>query len=181
MMRKKGSLGGLTLLLGLAAAVLFFAATAKPEPVAEIPFGKYAPTQPIPYSHLQHAGEFGMDCQFCHTFARRSKNAGIPALEQCMMCHKTIAADKENIKTLAAGFENEKPIKWVKVHSLPEFVNFNHERHVKAGHECQECHGPVETMEVVYRHAPLTMGWCLQCHQDNLDKGAPLDCWACHK
>jgi len=168
-------------LAGLIATGVFLGAGTSSEPVTEIPFDKYAPVQPIPYSHLQHAGDFNMDCSFCHTYARRSKNAGIPALEQCMMCHRTIAADKEDIITMASAYAAGKPIRWIKVHNLPLFVNFNHERHVKAGFECQECHGPVETMPVVYRNAPLTMGWCLECHKDNLDKGASLDCWTCHK
>jgi len=181
MLNIKWTLGGGTLLIGLIAAGVFLAAGSSSEPVTEIPFGKYAPEQPIPYSHKQHAGDYLMDCSFCHTYARRTKNAGIPALEQCMMCHITIAADKDSIKTMAASYAKDEPIRWIKVHALPDFVNFNHKRHVKADFKCQECHGPVETMEVVYREAPLTMGWCLECHKDNLDKNASVDCWACHK
>ncbi|PIE90310.1 MAG: hypothetical protein CR997_06890 [Acidobacteria bacterium] len=180
-MKIKWSMGGGTLLIGLIAAGVFLAAGAGTEPVAEIPFGLYAPEQPIPYSHKLHAGDFEMDCSMCHTYARRTKNAGIPALEQCMMCHKTIALDKDPIKTMAAAYSKDEPIKWIRVHALPGYVNFNHKRHVKAGFECQECHGQIQEMEVVYREAPLTMGWCLQCHKINLDKGASVDCWTCHK
>lgn len=181
MMKLTWSLGSATLLIGLVTAGFLIAAGTSPAPVSEVPFGKYAPEQPIPYSHKQHAGDYSMDCKFCHTYARRSKNAGIPALEQCMMCHRTLGADKPNIQALADAFAKEEPVQWVKVHSLPGFVDFNHERHVKAGFTCQECHGPVETMPVVYRNAPLTMGWCLECHKDNLEKGASVDCTVCHK
>ena len=145
------------------------------------PRNAYAPKQPIDYSHKLHAGELGIECQFCHTYARRSRSAGIPAVEQCMACHSVIAAGKEPIKKIAAAYEKKQPIEWVKVHDLPDFVYFSHKRHVKAGFECQDCHGPIEEMEVVYREAPLTMGWCVNCHQENLDKGASVDCWTCHK
>ena len=147
---------------------------------ADIPFNAYAPKQPIDYSHKLHAGDLNIDCQYCHTFARRSRSAGIPSVEQCMACHSMIAVDKDPIKTLAKAYDDKQPIEWVKVHDLPDFVYFNHKRHVQH-FECQECHGPVETMEVLYRQAPLTMGWCVNCHQDNRDKGASLDCLTCHK
>jgi hypothetical protein len=172
---------GFTTVLIAAGIFLLFGAGAVPPETVDVPFNAYAPKQPIPYSHKVHAGDLAMDCSFCHTYARRSKNAGIPAMEQCMMCHKIINADKPDVQTMASHYADKKPIEWVKVHNLPTFVNFNHQRHVKAGFACQECHGPVETMEVVYRHAPLTMGWCVECHKDNLDKGASLDCWTCHK
>ena len=152
--------------------------TAKP---ANTPFNAYAPEQPIAYSHKLHAGDLQIDCQFCHTYARRSRAAGIPSGEQCMGCHQLVATDKEPIQAMAKAFAAKEPIEWVKVHDLPEFVYFSHKQHVNAGFSCQECHGPVEQMEVVYRHAPLTMGWCVDCHQENLDKGAALDCLTCHK
>lgn len=168
----------------MAGFFVFGQSTENPAPqkaAADIPLGKYAPEQPIPYSHRLHAGELNIDCKFCHTYARRSRSAGIPALEQCMACHTTIAVAKPNIQELAKAYEDKKPIEWVKVHDLPDFVFFNHKRHVQAGFECQECHGKVEDMEVLYREAPLTMGWCVNCHRDNLDKGASVDCLVCHK
>jgi hypothetical protein len=154
--------------------------TVKLKVSADAPLNAYAPTQPIPYSHKLHAGDLQMDCNYCHTYARRSRAAGIPAQEQCMACHTLIATDKDPIKQMAKAFEKKEPIEWVKVHDLPDFVFFSHKRHV-ANFECQECHGAVEEMEVVYRQAPLTMGWCVNCHKDNRDKGASLDCLTCHK
>lgn len=147
---------------------------------ADAPFNSYTPEQPIPYSHKLHAGELEIDCQFCHTYARRSRAAGIPATEQCMACHSLIAADKDPIKAMTKAYERKDAINWVKVHDLPDFVFFSHKRHVQH-FECQDCHGQVQTMEVVHREASLTMGWCLNCHQDNLDKGASVDCMVCHK
>lgn len=149
----------------------------------------YQPVQPIHFSHKIHAGDNGIDCKYCHSSARVSKTSGIPSVNVCMNCHKSIyeyngetSAEytKEfydaQIKKLyaAAGWDdaNQKytgdshPVKWVRIHNLPDFVYFNHSQHVSvAGVECQTCHGPVETMEVMYQHAPLTMGWCIDCHR----------------
>lgn len=151
----------------------------------------YEPVQPIHYSHKIHAGDNGIDCKYCHSSARVSKTSGIPSLNVCMNCHKSIYEvapstataeySKEfydgEIKKLyeAAGWSDEdqkytgesKPVKWVRIHNLPDFAYFNHSQHVSvAGIECQTCHGPVETMEVVSQHAPLTMGWCVNCHRE---------------
>lgn len=166
-------------LLGFFAIGQTETAPAKAEP-QDIPFGAWAPEQPIPYSHKLHAGELQIDCQYCHSLARRGRTAGIPALEQCMACHVVIKPTSPLIQQIAQAYENKQPIEWVKVHDLPHFVYFSHKRHIKAGFECQDCHGPVEEMEVLYRHAPLTMGWCVNCHRDNYDKGAQDDCLVCH-
>ena len=151
----------------------------------------YEPVQPIHYSHKIHAGDNDIDCKYCHSSARTSKTSGIPSLNVCMNCHKsiyevapeTLAKGKkigvdynEEIKKLyaAVGWDdaeqkytgNAQPVKWVRIHNLPDFVYFNHSQHVTvAGVECQTCHGPVEEMEVMYQHAPLTMGWCIDCHR----------------
>ncbi|MCR8669494.1 c-type cytochrome [Aestuariibaculum sp. M13] len=149
----------------------------------------YQPVQPIHFSHKIHAGDNGIDCKYCHSSARVSKTSGIPSVNVCMNCHKSIYEYNgettaeytkdfydAQIKKLyaAAGWDdaNQKytgdshPVKWVRIHNLPDFVYFNHSQHVSvAGVECQTCHGPVETMEVMYQHAPLTMGWCIDCHR----------------
>jgi mono/diheme cytochrome c family protein len=150
----------------------------------------YQPVQPIHYSHKIHAGDNGIDCKYCHSSARVSKHSGIPSLNVCMNCHKSIYEyngettpeySKEfydgEIKKLyaAVGWDDAEqkytgqtqPVKWVRIHNLPDFAYFNHSQHVTvAGVECQTCHGPVEEMEVMYQHAPLTMGWCINCHRE---------------
>ncbi|MFI1771069.1 cytochrome c3 family protein [Thalassobellus citreus] len=151
----------------------------------------YQPVQPIHFSHKIHAGDNGVDCKYCHSSARVSKTSGIPSLNVCMNCHKSIyevapetlaegkAIGKDynaEIKKLydAVGWDDadqkytgdSKPVKWVRIHNLPDFVYFNHSQHVTvAGVECQTCHGPIETMEIVEQFAPLTMGWCIECHR----------------
>ena len=151
----------------------------------------YQPIQPIHYSHRIHAGDNQIECKYCHSSARTSKHSGIPSLNVCMNCHKSIGEvaestatedyskefyDKE-IKKLyeATGWDpaeqaytgETKPVKWVRIHNLPDFAYFNHSQHVSvAGIECQKCHGPIQEMEIVYQDAPLTMGWCINCHRE---------------
>lgn len=150
----------------------------------------YEPVQPIHYSHRIHAGDNAIDCKYCHSSARVSKHSGIPSLNICMNCHKaigevaaeTLAEGKEygvdyNAEILklydavgwdGTGYTGEsKPVKWIRIHNLPDFAYFNHSQHVAVGGiECQTCHGPVEEMEIMYQHSPLTMGWCINCHRE---------------
>jgi hypothetical protein len=130
-------------------------------------FAPLPPEQPIAFSHRVHAGEKKIDCLYCHTAARRSTTAGLPSVERCMGCHSLIATRRPEIRKLADFWEKREPVPWVRVHRLPDFVYFSHKRHVAAGVRCQECHGPVETMDVVYQYASLEMGWCLSCHKQD--------------
>jgi len=156
----------------------------------------YMPVQPIHFSHKIHAGDNQIDCNFCHSSARKSKTSGIPSLNVCMNCHVNIneylgEVDLEKGYTKefydaeinklydAIGWDpnervysgEEKPVKWVRIHNLPDLAYFNHSQHVTvAGVACQTCHGPVQEMEIAYQFAPLTMGWCITCHrQTNVD------------
>ncbi len=149
----------------------------------------YEPVQPIHYSHKIHAGDNKIDCNYCHSSARVSKHSGIPSLNICMNCHKSIYEYKgpttaeytkefydNEIKKLykAVGWDDAnqiytgktQPVKWVRIHNLPDFAYFNHSQHVTvAGIECQTCHGPVQEMEIMSQFSPLTMGWCINCHR----------------
>lgn len=151
----------------------------------------YAPVQPIHFSHKIHAGDNQIDCKFCHSSARTSKTSGIPSLNVCMNCHKNISEVAEDTGTeeyskafydgeiakiyKAVGWDaaeqkytgKTEPVKWVRIHNLPDFVYFNHSQHVTvAGVACQTCHGEIQEMEVVGQFAPLTMGWCINCHKE---------------
>ena len=136
------------------------------------------PQQPISFSHQLHAGDNKIPCQYCHTGARRSPTAGIPAVERCLGCHKIVAHDQPNIQKLKSYQEKNEPIPWVRVFRAPDFNFFNHAPHVRAGVECQTCHGPVETYDHFEEAPHLLMGWCLECHRE---KGAPVDCYTCHR
>ena len=151
----------------------------------------YEPVQPIHYSHRIHAGENKIECKYCHSSARVSKHSGIPSLNVCMNCHKQVNEvaeetataqyskefyDKEIQKLYEATGWNpdemaytgeKKPVKWVRIHNLPDLAYFNHSQHVSVANiECQKCHGPVEEMEIMYQHSSLTMGWCINCHRE---------------
>jgi hypothetical protein len=127
----------------------------------------YEPTQPIAFSHMVHAGDNHIDCNYCHTGVRKSKNANIPSPNICMNCHSSIKTESKEIQKIYAAIENNKPIEWKRIHNLPDLAYFNHAQHVEVGKlECQTCHGPVEEMEVVSQYAPLTMGWCINCHRE---------------
>lgn len=150
----------------------------------------YAPEQPIKYSHKLHAGELGIDCKYCHSTAEKSKQASVPSVNTCMNCHKGVnLRDKYNgeispeIKKIYAAMDynpdakpgeeygpNPKPIRWVRIHNLPDHAFFNHSMHTSAGVSCQTCHGPIQEMEVVEQYSTLQMGWCINCHRErNID------------
>lgn len=126
----------------------------------------YAPTQPIAFSHKLHAGQYKVDCNYCHTGVTKGQSANIPSANICMNCHNTIKPESPEIQKIYAAIENDTPIEWVRVHNLPDLAYFNHAQHVKVGGlECQTCHGPIQEMEVVQQYSPLTMGWCISCHR----------------
>lgn len=127
----------------------------------------YQPTQPIAFSHQQHAGEHQINCNYCHTSVYKSASANIPSANICMNCHSQIKKESPEIKKIYTAIEKNRPIEWVRVHNLPDFTYFNHSQHTKVGGvECQTCHGPVENMKVMYQYSSLTMGWCINCHRE---------------
>ncbi len=126
----------------------------------------YAPKQPISFSHKLHAGEYKIDCNYCHTGVNRGQSAHIPSANICMNCHGVIKKESPEIQKIYTSIENNQPIEWVRVHNLPDFAYFNHSQHVNvAGLECQTCHGEIEQMEVIQQRSSLTMGWCIDCHR----------------
>jgi hypothetical protein len=139
----------------------------------------YQPDQPLPFSHELHAGQYKINCQYCHSNVAVSRHASVPSLNICMNCHLVVATNKPAIKKLTEAYNKNESIAWQKVHLLPDHVKFNHAAHIKAGKACQVCHGPVETMPQVYQHASLAMGWCVNCHRQP-ENHAPVTCGTCH-
>lgn len=169
-----------------AALIIFLATTAwfawsaraQDQTAAEAPPTQPGPPgQPLAFSHARHVGQFNMDCQYCHAYARRGPVAGIPSVQRCIQCHFVIAKDQPEIARLMEFWNRREPIPWVRVHRLPDYVRFSHQRHVAGGVQCQTCHGDVGQMDAAVQVAPLTMGWCLTCHDD---QQAPRDCLICH-
>jgi len=200
----------LTIVLGFAAvfSVMLLASRAA---MFHLPGNQqgYEPVQPIAYSHRLHAGELQIQCQYCHFGADKSRHAGIPPASVCMNCHKFVTAplgavraedelaEKEKraprpvvsaeLRKLYAAVNTGRPIAWNRIHSLPDFAYFDHRPHVNAGVACQQCHGPVESMERVRQVSDLSMGWCVNCHRDANRTGVAgrqvnpsTNCSTCH-
>ena len=155
----------------------------------------YQPEQPIDFSHAIMAGQFKIECIYCHSQAEKGRYATIPPTSTCMKCHTEIKVKnaqgelKPAMAQLLESWEKKEPIHWAKVHDLADFVYFDHSRHIAGGVECEECHGKVETMDRVQRIYSLKMGWCLDCHKqepteltpEGQETRAPLTCSTCHR
>jgi hypothetical protein len=169
----------------------------------------YQPHQPVPYSHALHAGELGIDCRYCHNTVEQAGHAAIPPTETCMNCHQRVKVKSAKLEPIRKSWTEGTAVEWKKVHDLPDYVYFNHSAHVTRGVGCESCHGRIDQAVKVGTVAPLTMGWCLDCHRNpepNLrkpenvtamgyrpgpDEGAkvrsqlkinpPTDCSTCHR
>lgn len=126
----------------------------------------YRPKQPVDYSHKLHAGDLGLDCRYCHIGVEKSAVATVPPTQICMNCHTEIKKTSDALRPIRESFEKNRPMEWVRVHKLPDYVYFDHSVHVQRGVGCVECHGRVDQMEVVQQKQPLSMGWCLDCHRN---------------
>jgi len=139
--------------------------------------------QPIAFPHDVHAGQYQMECKYCHFSADRSVDAGIPPVQSCMGCHAYIpgAENPQEIQALTEYFNRREAIPWVRIYKVSDHVMFPHMRHVNAGVSCQTCHGQVQEMGVLETRAPEwrgdDMGWCISCH---VQMGASRDCTVCH-
>ena len=134
----------------------------------------YQPVQPVPYSHRLHAGEMQIDCRYCHASVELSPAANVPPTQACMNCHRTVARSSEALQAIRDSAASGRPMRWIRVHKLPEYAYFDHHAHVRAGIGCVSCHGHVEQMDVVRQVEPLSMGGCLDCHRDPQPQRRPL-------
>jgi hypothetical protein len=135
----------------------------------------YAPEQPVPYSHALHVGKLGIDCRYCHNTVETYAMAAIPPTEVCMNCHRNILPNSPKLGEVRKSYVEGTPIRWVKVHDLPDYAYFHHAAHVNAGVGCVECHGPVHQMAIVQTVQPLNMAWCLECHRNPAPRLRPRD------
>ena len=122
--------------------------------------------QPVQFSHQHHVGGIGIDCRYCHTAVEVSSSAGIPPTKTCINCHSQIWSTSPYLEPVRASFRDDKPLKWLRVHDLPDFVYFNHSIHVKKGVGCETCHGRVDQMPLMRQQSSLQMEWCLNCHRN---------------
>jgi len=149
--------GAAPVLIGLAAAVY---SRSPYNTKVEVPLN-----QPIPFSHQHHVAELGIDCRYCHTSVEKSSYAGLPPTETCMSCHSQIWTNSPLLEPVRKSYEDNTPIVWNKVNTVPAFVNFNHSIHIARGINCNQCHGPVNDMQITFKGRAFQMQWCLQCHR----------------
>lgn len=135
----------------------------------------YQPDQPVPYSHALHAGELGIDCRYCHSTVERAGEAAIPPAATCMNCHASVRKDSDALLPIRAAFAENTPVRWTRVHDVPDYVYFNHQAHVNAAVGCETCHGRIDLMVKVYQKKPLTMEWCVDCHRDPSEHLRPIE------
>ena len=135
----------------------------------------YQPIQPVAFSHNIHAGQLGMDCRYCHNAVEKSWYSNIPASSVCMNCHNQVLKDDPRLALVRDSAQSGKPIEWIQIHRVPDFVYFNHSVHVDRGVSCVECHGRVDKMDEVYQVKSLSMTFCLDCHRHPETKVRPLD------
>lgn len=140
--------------------------------------------QPIFFRHDIHAGQYKIECQYCHYSVAVSSEPGIPTLETCMGCHTAVSgtdsASRAEIRLLRTAWSEKKPIEWNRVHFLARHVHFPHANHIKAmgPNACATCHGDVARMPQVYKVNNVNnMGWCISCH---IERKVTRDCTACH-
>jgi hypothetical protein len=122
--------------------------------------------QPVQFSHLHHVGDDGIDCRYCHTSVETSAFAGIPPTKTCMNCHSQIFATAPILEPVRSSFREDRALRWIRVHDLPDFVYFNHSVHLKKGVGCETCHGRIDRMPLTLQQHSLQMEWCLECHRD---------------
>ncbi|HAL04551.1 MAG TPA: cytochrome C [Verrucomicrobiales bacterium] len=136
----------------------------------------YQPTQPVPFSHSVHVNQLGLDCRYCHDGVEKSWYSNVPAADTCINCHSGVLPNDPKLEPVRESYKNpKKPIEWVQIHKVPDYVYFNHSVHVNRGVSCVECHGRVDLMEEVSHAKNFSMTFCLDCHRNPNDRLRPLE------
>lgn len=135
----------------------------------------YEPVQPVPFSHKIHAGQLGIDCRYCHNEVEKSWFSNLPGASTCMNCHNQVLKNDPRLKVVRESAKTGKPIAWVQIHKVPDYVYFNHEVHVRRGISCVKCHGRIDQMDEVHHAEPLSMSFCLDCHRNPAANIRPED------
>jgi hypothetical protein len=136
---------------------------------------RFAPQQPIPFSHKHHVSGLGIDCRYCHTSVEKSSNAGMPSTAICMTCHSQVWTNAAMLAPDRQSMADNVPISWTRVYTLPDYVYFDHSIHIAKGVGCTECHGPIGDMPLTSKATTLYMSWCLSCHRDPAPRLRPRE------
>ena len=134
--------------------------------------------QPVHFSHRIHTSEKGISCFMCHDGAINTERAGIPPLQTCMLCHEKIIIHHPEIENLRTHYYENKPVEWLKVQNVPDFVFFNHSVHIYRQIDCSHCHGNVKEMDRIAEVNNFNMKFCVDCHKQ---EKATTDCFTCHR
>jgi hypothetical protein len=122
--------------------------------------------QPVQFSHKHHVGDDGIDCRYCHATVETTATAGMPTTKTCMNCHSQLFSNSPYLEIVRESWRTGQPIKWTRVHDLPDFSYFNHSIHVNKGVGCSSCHGRVDLMPLMWNTSSLQMEWCIACHRN---------------
>jgi Cytochrome c7 and related cytochrome c len=166
----KGSILGAVIVLGLVGFIV--------GGVVRSPYITYEDVpraQPVPFSHEHHVSGLGLDCRYCHTGVEDSPFAGVPATKICMTCHSQVWTNAPILEPVRESWRTNTPIRWTRVHELPDFVHFNHSIHIAKGIGCTSCHGQVDQMPLMWKNASLEMSWCIACHKNPEKNIRPRD------
>jgi hypothetical protein len=136
---------------------------------------RFAPEQPVPFSHKHHVSGLGLDCRYCHTSVEKSAGAGMPSTTICMTCHSQIWINAKMLAPDRQSLAENVPLRWTRVYTLPDYVFFDHSIHIAKGVGCTECHGPIGDMALTWKARTLYMSWCLSCHRDPAPRLRPKD------
>lgn len=131
--------------------------------------------QPVPFSHLHHYSDLGIECQYCHNTVEYSSFAGMPPTHTCMTCHSQVLTDSPILRPVRESYFENEPLRWQRVYDLPDFVQFDHAVHVNNGVGCESCHGRIDRMPITAQAVPLKMEWCLECHRNPAPQLRPRD------
>ena len=74
-----------------------------------------------------------------------------------MSCHSQIWTNSPLLEPVRASYVKQEPLKWNRLHSVPDFVYFNHSIHINRGINCNICHGPIQKEMIAYKGKPFWM------------------------
>jgi len=163
--RSTNSISRITIILSvvLVSGLLFAAAELQRSPYYS--WRGVTRVQPVPFSHQHHVGGLGIDCRYCHTSVETSSFAGIPPTKTCMNCHAQIWTNAPMLEPVRESFRSGRSLVWTRVNAVPDYVYFDHSIHINKGVGCNDCHGPVDRMPLMYAANTLQMEFCLNCHR----------------
>ncbi len=138
------------------------------------------PEQPFEFPHVIHVGRDIGCTEYCHETVLEGPVAGLPSVRTCLSCHRTIATNRPRIRQITNMAASGRDFAWKRVFDYPAeaHVRFNHAPHVVLAEiECATCHGGIARQRLAQRNVEMTMGFCVNCHNE---RQASVDCLTCH-